>query len=204
MNNKQTSASRIILIVGGARSGKSSFAERLAVNSGHSVAFIATATAGDEEMRERIARHRAARPVAWHTIEEPLDLAGAVQRASKLADVLLLDCITLWLNNLFAQEFGQHGSEEEQYKAGKLYDEAALQEVEKLLAVAHSLEPGKALLIVTNEVGLGVVPAYALGRLYRDTLGYVNQRLARAAERVYLMVAGIGVDLKRLSDEASL
>ena len=204
MNDKHTSAPRIILIVGGARSGKSSFTERLAINSGRSVAFIATATAGDEEMRERIARHRAARSTTWHTIEEPLDLAGAVQRAGKLADVLLLDCMTLWLNNLFAQEFGQHESEEGHYTTGKLYDETALQEVEKLLAVARSLEPGKTLLIVTNEVGLGVVPAYALGRLYRDTLGYVNQRLARAAERVYLMVAGMGVDLKRLSDEASL
>ncbi|MGH2496487.1 MAG: bifunctional adenosylcobinamide kinase/adenosylcobinamide-phosphate guanylyltransferase [Ktedonobacteraceae bacterium] len=204
MNNEQTGASRIILIIGGARSGKSSFAERLASNSGRSVAFIATATAGDEEMRERIARHRAARPIAWHTVEEPLDLVGAVQRASKVADVLLLDCITLWLNNLFAQEFGKHESEEGQYTTGKLYDETALQEVEKLLAVVPSLAPEKILLIVTNEVGFGIVPAYPLGRLYRDTLGYVNQRLAQAADRVYLMVAGMGVDLKRLSGEALL
>jgi adenosylcobinamide kinase/adenosylcobinamide-phosphate guanylyltransferase len=195
---------RLILILGGARSGKSAFAERLAAKSGRSVAFIATATAGDQEMRERIARHRAARPAAWHTIEEPLDLAGAVLEASKLADVLLLDCITLWLNNLFAQTTGQHQSEEEQYAASALFDEAALQEVEKLLATALSLDPGKTLLIVTNEVGLGIVPAYPLGRLYRDTLGYLNQRLAQAAGRVYLMVAGIGIDLKRLHEEASL
>ena len=193
---------RLVLILGGARSGKSAFAERLARKSERSVAFIATATAGDEEMRERIARHRAARPDSWHTIEEPLDLAGAVLRASGLADVLLLDCITLWLNNLYAQTIGQHihESEEEQYRAIVLLDEAALQEIEKLLAAAQSLDQGKILLIVTNEVGLGIVPPYPLGRLYRDTLGYVNQRLAQAADRVYLMVAGIGVDLKRLQE----
>jgi adenosylcobinamide kinase/adenosylcobinamide-phosphate guanylyltransferase len=189
------------LILGGARSGKSTFAEQLAINSGRSVAYIATATADDDEMRERIDRHRAARPAAWHTIEEPLDLAGAVLQASELADVLLLDCITLWLNNLFAQAIEHHKGEEGAYTASNLFDEEALREVEKLLAVAQSLVPGKTLLIVTNEVGLGIVPAYPLGRLYRDTLGYVNQRLAQAAGRVYLMIAGLGIDLKRLSEE---
>lgn len=206
MNTDNTIPPRLVLILGGARSGKSAFAERLARKSDHSVAFIATATAGDEEMRERIARHRAARPVTWHTIEEPLDLAGAVLQAGKLADVLLLDCITLWLNNLYAQTIGlhRHEGEEEQYKAIALLDETALQEIEKLLVAVRSLNPGKTLLIVTNEVGLGIVPAYPLGRLYRDTLGYVNQRLAQAADRAYLMVAGMGVDLKRLHEEASL
>ena len=206
MNNNPTSPARLVLILGGARSGKSTFAERLASKSGRSVAFIATATGGDEEMRERIARHRAARPAAWYTIEEPLDLAGAVLQASEIADVLLLDCMTLWLNNLFAQASGdaKHGSEERSLTTSKLFDEAALQEVEKLLAVARSLETGKTLLIVSNEVGLGIVPAYPLGRLYRDTLGYVNQRLAQAADRAYLMVAGMGVDLKQLYEEASL
>jgi adenosylcobinamide kinase / adenosylcobinamide-phosphate guanylyltransferase len=200
--NNQSIPPRLILIVGGARSGKSAFAERLAIKSGRSVAFIATATAVDEEMRERIARHRAARPAAWRTIEEPLDLTGAVLQASKLADVLLLDCVTLWLNNLFAQTTGHHEREEGQYAASTLFDETALQEVEKLLTATRSLDPGKTLLIVTNEVGLGIVPAYPLGRLYRDTLGYLNQRLAQAADRVYLMVAGMGTDLKRLSEEA--
>lgn len=204
VNDKQPGASRLILISGGARSGKSTFAERLAIKSGRSVAFIATATAGDEEMRERIARHRDARPETWHTIEEPLDLAGAVLQASKLADVLLLDCITLWLNNLFSQKFGQYEGGEGQPASSKLFDDAALQQIEKLLAVVQSLEPDKTLLIVTNEVGLGIVPAYVSGRLYRDTLGYVNQRLAQAADRVYFMVAGMGIDLKRLSEDASL
>lgn len=204
MNTTHTIAPRLILILGGARSGKSAFAEQLALKSGSSVAFIATATAGDDEMRERIARHRAARPAAWHTIEEPLDLAAAVLQAGKLADVLVLDCITLWLNNLFAQTVAPDESEEEQSTNSTLFDEAALREIEMLLAAAHSISPGKTLLMVTNEVGLGIVPAYPLGRLYRDTLGYLNQRLAQAADRVYLMVAGMGVDLKRLQEETSL
>lgn len=197
----------MVLILGGARSGKSVFAERLAAGSGRSVAFIATATASDDEMRERIARHRASRPKGWHTREEPLDLAGAVRQASKLADVLLLDCVTLWLGNVLSQESGQHERDdegEELYTTGKLFDERALKEIEAMLGVVKSLGPNKTLIAITNEVGLGIVPAYPLGRLYRDTLGYVNQRLAQAADRVYLMVAGLAVDIKRLHEEASL
>jgi adenosylcobinamide kinase / adenosylcobinamide-phosphate guanylyltransferase len=205
----------------------------LAASSERPVAFIATATAGDDEMRERIARHRASRPRQWHTLEEPLDLSGAARRASELADVLLLDCVTLWLGNVLSQASKQHESAtihpanaasrlvlrtqagckekddkeeevEELSLPGRLFDESALKEIEALLAVVKSLAPGKTLIVVTNEVGLGVVPAYPLGRLYRDTLGYVNQQLARAADRVYLMVAGIAVDIKRLNEEASL
>jgi adenosylcobinamide kinase / adenosylcobinamide-phosphate guanylyltransferase len=158
----------MVLILGGARSGKSVFAERLAAGSGRSVAFIATATASDDEMRERIARHRASRPKGWHTLEEPLDLAGAVREASELADVLLLDCVTLWLGNVLSQESGQHERDdegEEFYTTGKLFDERALNEIEAMLGVVKSLGPNKTLIAVTNEVGLGIVPAYPLGRL---------------------------------------
>ena len=108
--SEQTANPRLIVILGGARSGKSAFAERLAVSSERSVAFIATATVGDDEMRERIARHRASRPRQWHTLEEPLDLSGATRRASELADVLLLDCVTLWLGNVLSQASKQHES----------------------------------------------------------------------------------------------
>ena len=199
---------RLILILGGARSGKSAFAERLASSSGRPVAFIATATADDNEMRERIARHRASRPNGWYTLEEPLDLARAVRRAGELADVLLLDCVTLWLGNVLLQESGQREKDDEGevelHATGRLFDERALKECEALLAVVKLLSPGKTLIVVTNEVGLGIVPAYPLGRLYRDTLGYINQRLAQAADRVYLMVAGMAVDIKRLHEEASL
>ncbi len=200
---------RLVLIIGGARSGKSSFAEQLAASSERPVAFIATATAGDDEMRERIARHRASRPREWHTLEEPLDLSGAVHQASALADVLLLDCVTLWLGNVLLQTSKQHEKDDEQEVeelsiTGRLFDESALKEMEALLAVVKSLAPNKTLIVVSNEVGLGVVPAYPRGRLYRDTLGYINQQLARAADRVYLMVAGIAVDIKRLNEETSL
>ena len=95
---------KLVLILGGARSGKSAFAEQLAARSERRVAFIATATAGDDDMRARIARHRASRSPEWLTIEEPLQLAGAVRRAAELADVLLLDCITLWLANWMGQQ----------------------------------------------------------------------------------------------------
>ena len=201
--SEQTVTTRLIVILGGARSGKSAFAERLATSSERSVAFIATAIAGDDEMRERIARHRASRPKGWHTLEEPLDLAGAVRTASNLAEVLLLDCITLWLANWLFQQYGTNA--EEEFASSALFDAGALKkEVGALLEEVNFLAPNKTLIVVTNEVGLGIVPAYPLGRVYRDALGYVNQRLARAANRVYLMVAGIAVDIKRLHEEASL
>jgi adenosylcobinamide kinase/adenosylcobinamide-phosphate guanylyltransferase len=193
---------QLILVLGGARSGKSDFAQKLAERSGRSVAFIATASAGDEEMRERIARHRAARPGAWHTIEEPLDLAQALRRAASLADVLLLDCVTLWLANWLMAR-GEPDTEAMTVPAA-YYSEEALREVEALLSAFSALDAKKTLVVVSNEVGLGLVPPYALGRLYRDILGRVNQRLALAASRVYLMVAGLAVDIKRLHEEAAL
>jgi adenosylcobinamide kinase / adenosylcobinamide-phosphate guanylyltransferase len=195
-------------ILGGARSGKSAFAERLAGSLGRPVAFIATATASDDEMRKRIARHRASRPKGWHTLEEPLDLVRAVRQAAELADVVLLDCMTLWLGNVLLQASGQHAQDDEDPEAlhttSRLFDERALKESEALLTVVKSLGQNKTLIMVTNEVGLGIVPAYPLGRLYRDTLGYINQCFAQAADHVYLMVAGIAVDLKRLQEEPSL
>ena len=199
---------RLILILGGARSGKSAFAERLAAGSGKTVTFIATATDGDEEMHQRIIRHKATRPQDWHTIEEPFDLAGAVQRAFQLADVALLDCMTLWLGNIVLQKHEELQSDEQEQSAPQIssdqLNELALQLIEELLTALQNAEEGKTLIVVSNEVGLGIVPAYPLGRIYRDTLGYVNQRLALDADRVYLMVAGIAVDIKRLHQEASL
>ncbi len=196
------STPRLILILGGARSGKSTFAEQLAASSGQNVAFIATAMAGDDEMRARIARHRASRPAYWHTIEEPLDLAGTVQHAAALADVLLLDCITLWLSNWLSRQGETNDRDME--ASDPLFDVAAIQAVQNLLAALASLDPRKTLIVISNEVGLGIVPAYPLGRLYRDTLGLVNQRLAGAAQRVYLLIAGIAIDIKRLREEARL
>ena len=191
---------RLILILGGARSGKSTFAEQLAKRSGRSVAFIATATVSDDDMRSRIERHRAVRPSDWSTIEEPLQLSLAVHKAASLADVLLLDCMTLWVSNwLFTQENIDDAS-----PLTSRYYEGALAEIDGLLNTLNTLDSQKTLIVVTNEVGLGIVPSYTLGRVYRDVLGLVNQRLASAADRVYLMVAGLGVDIKRLHEEATI
>ncbi len=193
---KREPAPQLLLILGGARSGKSSFALRLAQQSGRSVAFIATATASDAEMRERIRRHRAERPAHWHTLEEPLALTRAVLQAAALADILLLDCLTLWLaNRLLA-----HGQAQAQEEAlvGETVEDEVLTEIEALLRSLQTLRPHQRLIVVSNEVGLGVVPPYPLGRQYRDLLGLANQRLAAVAARVYLMIAGIPLDLKRL------
>lgn len=203
LHDKEAPAgARLILVLGGARSGKSTFAEKLAASSQRPVAFIATATAGDAEMQERIARHRAARPHNWHTLEEPLDLAGAVRRASALADVLLLDCLTLWTSNWLLHQ--RDIDWEREIAPAALFGEHALQEIEAMLNVIHSLPAHYTLIVISNEVGAGLVPEYPLGRVYRDTLGYVNQRLASAAERVYLLTAGIAIDLKRIQEEARL
>jgi len=109
---------------------------------------------------------------------------------------------------MLSQEPGQRENDDKSIEElrirSNLFDEACLKQVDALLAVVQSAEPNKTLIVVTNEVGLGVVPAYPLGRVYRDTLGYVNQRLAQAADRVYLMMAGMAVDIKRLHEEASL
>lgn len=192
-------AAQFILLLGGARSGKSSFAERLAAQSDRSVAYIATAQASDSDMRQRIERHRSARPSHWQTIEEPLQLASAIERVASVADVLLLDCITTWLGNwLMAQ--GEQDLEESSLRSAHLY-ERVLVETDLFLESVAALPSTKTLLAVSNEVGLGIVPAYPLGRVYRDLLGLVNQRLATTAQRVYLLVAGIPVDLKRLQNE---
>ncbi len=202
MSDNEQSVPRLVLILGGARSGKSAFAERLAQTNGKRAAFIATATASDDDMRERISHHRASRPADWLTIEEPLKLVHAVQQAAEVADVMLLDCMTLWLSNWLWQ---QHDTDfEADPTLSNRYSQEALQEIDRLLATLTLLPDQKTLLVVSNEVGLGIHPAYAVSRVYRDILGRVNQRLAQSAERVYLMVAGLAVDIKRLNNEARL
>jgi adenosylcobinamide kinase/adenosylcobinamide-phosphate guanylyltransferase len=198
MNGEKTGSGAVVaqltFILGGARSGKSRFALRLAAASKRRVAFIATATASDREMAERIRRHRAERPGDWYTFEEPLRLEWAVHQAAKVADVLLLDCLTLWLSNLLQ---AHEQAEPEMAAISPEREAQVLGEVERLLQAARALRSDQQLIVVSNEVGLGIVPLSPLGRGYRDLLGLVNQRLARAAARAYFLIAGLPLDLKR-------
>jgi adenosylcobinamide kinase/adenosylcobinamide-phosphate guanylyltransferase len=173
----------LTFIVGGARSGKSRFAQSLG-DTGARVAFIATARAEDPEMAARIARHRAARPPHWLTVEEPLAIANAVERHAGSCDILVLDCLTLWLSN-FCWE--HRGEAEERIR------EMALRQVSRLPAAAASSH----LVVVSNELGCGLAPETAIGRFFRDLQGWVNQDLAAAADCVYHVVAGIPVPIKR-------
>ena len=142
--------------------------------------FVATARGTDRDMRDRIARHRAERPIAWSTIEEPLDVVGACRRLARQVDLVVTDCLTVWVSNLMDHERA---------------DDAILARAGELAALAT--ERAVALVLVSNEVGLGVHPSTAIGLRFRDLLGAVNQRVAAAADRVTLMVAGIPVEIKR-------
>ncbi len=170
------------LVLGGARSGKSAYAEQWARERGPRVLFVATAEAGDEEMAARIARHRQARPSDWATLEAPLDVAAKLRAAWRGEPVILIDCLTLLVSNILGQ------TEDPLSSAAR---ERVLQEVRALIETLRSLQAES--LIVSNEVGLGLVPPYPLGRAYRDLLGEANQMVAREADEVILMVAGIPV-----------
>jgi adenosylcobinamide kinase/adenosylcobinamide-phosphate guanylyltransferase len=170
-----------VLVVGGQRSGKSRYAERLATDCGLARTYVATATPGDGEMAERIARHRDRRGGEWTTIEEPLDLPGALTRACRSEAVVLVDCLTLWLNNLFAAE------RDIEKESGRL-----------VAALGRAAGP---FILVSNEVGSGIVPANALARAYADALGTLNQRVAEAVARVVLVVAGLPLVLKPIKEE---
>jgi len=172
----------LTLVIGGARSGKSRFALQLGCQA-RRPAYIATARAEDAEMAARIARHREARPANWVTIEEPLAVAGAVTAAARERDFVLLDCLTVWLSNFCWEHRGETDGEVE---GGA---------VAEMARIAEASTPSDVVL-VTNEVGYGLVPESPVGRLFRDLQGWVNQEAARAADRVYHVVAGIAVPIK--------
>ena len=166
------------LILGGARSGKSRFAERLAAESGLAVSYIATSQPLDGEMTERIAHHRERRPAHWTLVEEPLQLARVLRAQAAAERCLLVDCLTLWLTNLL------------------MLDDAArlAEERDALLECLDGL-PGR-ILLVSNETGLGVVPLGELTRRYVDEAGWLHQAVAERAQRVTFMVAGLPMTLK--------
>ena len=176
----------LTFIVGGARSGKSTRAEQLAAR-GERVLYVATAEGRDEEMRNRIAAHRAARPEHWDTLEEPLDLAGALRSVHHRYDTVLIDCLTLWVSNLLLDRPPGNIPEREP-------EERILISAGELLDVCEGSHAHW--IVVSNEVGLGVVPPSPLGRAYRDALGRVNQVVAAQASEVCLMVAGLPLQVK--------
>ncbi|MBL8663495.1 MAG: bifunctional adenosylcobinamide kinase/adenosylcobinamide-phosphate guanylyltransferase [Candidatus Odyssella sp.] len=167
---------KVMLITGGARAGKSRYAERLMAARPARHAVIATATAGDAEMAERIARHRAERDKTWETIEQPISVRSAIRNSARPDRIVLVDCLTLWISNLMAEQRDI---------------EVEMQGLVGTLKIAAG-----PVIIVSNEVGLGIVPDNALARAFRDNLGRANQLVAAAAEVAVFMAAGIPIVLK--------
>lgn len=172
---------KIILITGGARSGKSNFAEELAKKQGGKLFYIATGQPLDKEMRDRIKKHKKRRMKLWKTIEEPKNISLVLLNISR--GITVLDCITLWINNLIDKG---------------LSDKAVKNEVSRVLKIA---DRGKfSIIIVTNEVGCGIVPNNKLARRYRDLLGTINQIIAKKADIVYWMCSGIPMEVKNANN----
>ena len=172
----------LTLVLGGARSGKSRYAQSLCKEE--SIVFIATASPdADSEMQARIAKHRAARPATWMTVEEPVQVVEAVTRAQPEHALVIVDCVTVWLSNLLWE-----------YRAmtSNAVEDVVLAAVDALTVAAR----GRDVIAVSNEVGSGIVPEHPVSRLFRDVQGFANQRLSHAAARVVLVVAGLPVILK--------
>lgn len=176
---------RLILILGGARSGKSAYAQKIAkrLQGERGAIYIATTVAGDGEMEERIARHRAARPPSWKTVEAPQKAARAIEAIGEEGEVIILDCLTLLISNLMLDKAETTVREED-----------ILGEVESLVEAARRAK--SQVIVVSNEVGLGVVPTTKVGRLFRDIAGRANQLVAREADEVYVMWAGMATRVK--------
>jgi len=177
---------KIIFITGGARSGKSQFALKLAQEFPGPKAYLATAQALDNEMAERIREHKNSRPKDWQTLEEPLYVAGALKKQGDHFSLILLDCLTLWISNLLMAEWSE---------------KRILREGDRLLKVCQELKCS--LIIVSNEVGLGIVPDNPKARIFRDLSGLVNQKAARKADEVYFLISGLPQQLKKRQEHSA-
>lgn len=182
--------SQIILCSGGARSGKSEFAERLALATKGLKAYVATGQAFDEEMVDRIKKHQERRGKIWNNFEVPLHLADEWENISKSADVILIDCLTMFTTN----HMMAYGSIRGQEDANSL-EQTILSELDILLDSIQSCE-GKTVIFVTNEIGLGIVPDNKLARYFRDIAGRVNRAVASVADKLYLTISGVTIELK--------
>ncbi len=182
----------IILITGGARSGKSTYAERLAKEYGSEILYVATAIPFDDEMKLRIKKHREQRPANWETLEAYKDLDMLLENKCKNKKAVLLDCITVMITNIMfeiCQDFNQI-----QHDDITIVEETVNLQMDRLVAVAAGSKTP--FILVTNEIGMGIVPENKSARLFRDIQGRVNQKLASAAKEVYLCVSGIPVKIK--------
>jgi adenosylcobinamide kinase/adenosylcobinamide-phosphate guanylyltransferase len=169
----------LIFVTGGCRSGKSQFAQEYANRYFHKKLYLATCEALDEEMAKRIEDHKKRRGSDWQTVEEPIRIAEAIRQHEDDVEVILLDCITLWLSNLLMRQKSDH---------------AIMEEVNRLMDTARKGQPS--LIFVSNEVGMGLVPVEPLGRRFRDLSGMANQKIAEVAKTVVFMVSGIPILLK--------
>ncbi|MBU2535864.1 MAG: bifunctional adenosylcobinamide kinase/adenosylcobinamide-phosphate guanylyltransferase [Chloroflexota bacterium] len=181
---------KIVLIIGGARSGKSRYAVELARKKAEKVLFVATAEVGDEEMRQRIEEHKKARPATWRTLEVQIDVGKRIQQELGDAAVVIVDCIALLVNNVLSRQYSVNNHT----KRPKAIEKAVEDEINGLIACFRQVEAN--FIVVSNEVGTGIVPADEMSRLYRDLLGKANQMLAQHADEVLMMVAGIPLRIK--------
>jgi len=182
-------AKQCILILGGARSGKSRLAKEMALRPGGKVLFVATGEARDEEMEQRIEKHKQERPPGWRSIEVPTGVGKRIRKEVGNAQVVIVDCLTLLVSNVI----GQCGDDPEQVSV-ELVEARLTAEIDELTSCID--DSPATFILVSNEVGMGLVPESRVGRLYRDLLGKVNQTIAKRADRVYFMLSGIALNLK--------
>lgn len=198
---------KLIFVTGGTRSGKSAFAEEVTAALGRDVTYIATARAGDDEMANRIALHRQRRPASWRTVEEPEQLSAVIEYWGEQSEVILLDCLTIYISNLLLagaadEEHGTSaGGDKEpapapERAATATVDREITGAVERVADIAKAVKAH--VVVVSNEVGLSLVSPYPLGRRYQEIVGRANQIMAGAADETYLVVAGIPLDLTEL------
>lgn len=178
MKTTQHLSKNTYLILGGARSGKSGYAEKIAISSNQDVVYVATANTFDDEMVERVKQHQNDRPSHWLTVEEPIALAESLLKHDAPNKVMLVDCLTLWINNLLMQE----------------NEDLLLSETKKLLEILDNLSA--TVILVSNEVGMGIVPMGELSRKFIDESGRLHQQLAQHVDHVLLMVAGLALVVK--------
>ena len=177
---------KLIFITGGARSGKSNFAEEIAISKGKSVAYLATGQPLDKEMARRIKKHKSKRLIDWETYEEPIEIRELVNRLGLEKEVILIDCLTLLTSNFLLKK--------ENKVVDSQWEEEILLEIKKLAEISYKVTAQ--VIIVSNEVGMGLVPDNFLGRVYRDILGRANSIIANKADEVFMMVSGIPLKIK--------